>query len=191
MSTEILYTPTAPPQDARYLPRYLNDELYRVSEALRLIAARVVTAVPWKAVMAYIQGVNPGTVNPTYTNSYNVASIVRTGVGLYRVTLQFPVVQGITVLPLVYPLYTLQVAPANYPLDTKLFLMQFIPVDANLGIFDVQIIAATEGANGKITLVNYDLKTGDALWLQAYFNLGGGASEIVLYANLASAVEGL
>jgi len=189
MASEIIYSPISPPQDARDVPRYLNDELYRIQTAITLLNTRVITAVPWKGVMAYIVGVSPGTGNPTYSNSYNVASVVRTAIGKYRVTLQFPAVQSVLVLPLIYPVYTLQVDPANYPLDTKLFLMQFIPVDSALGIFDVQVLAGTEGANGKLTLVAYDLKTGDALWLQGFFNLGSGAQDIV-YSNLGSAVTG-
>jgi len=188
--TELLYTPVAPPQDARDVPRYLNDELYRIQTAITLLNSRVVTAVPWKGFMVYIVGVSPGTGNPTYSNSYNVASVVRTAIGKYRVTLQFPAVQSVLVLPLVYPVYTLQVDPANFPLDTKLFLMQFIPVDSNLGIFDVQVLAGTEGANGKLTLVDYDLKTGDTLWLQGFFNLGGGAQDIV-FVNLGAATGAL
>ena len=188
-SSALQYVPTSPPQDPRDVPRYLDDELNRVALAINELNTRVITAVPWKGLMAYIVGVSPGTGNPTYSNSYNVASVVRTAIGKYRVTLQFPAVQSVLVLPLIYPVYTLQVDPANYPLDTKLFLMQFIPVDSALGIFDVQVLAGTEGANGKLTLVAYDLKTGDGLWLQGFFNLGGGAQDIV-YSNLGSAVTG-
>ena len=188
-SSALQYVPTSPPQDPRDVPRYLDDELNRVALAINELNTRVITAVPWKGVMAELRGVNPGTVNPTLADTYNVVSAVRTGIGKYRITLQYPTVQNVQVLPLIYPVYTLQVDPVNYPTDTKLFLMQFIPVDSNLGIFDVQVLAGTEGANGKLTLVAYDLKTGDALWLQGYFNLGSAAQDIV-YSNLSSAVTG-
>jgi len=184
VSTEILYSPLSPPQDSRYITRYLSDELDRVSSALSLLNTRVVTGVPWKAVAFYISGTNPvATANPLASNAYNLLSMTKVPAttGLYEGTLLIPTVGGIQVLGRTYPF--VEIVVAVHPADTDVFFYNLIVVNAATGVFRLQIYGGNVPTSGKLTLIPYNLLPADRVAFMAVMNVGGEITGVSLPAN--------
>jgi len=184
VSTEILYTPLSPPQDQRYITRYLSDELDRVANAFSLLNTRVVTGLPWKAFTFYISGVNPpATANPLASNSYNILSLTKVAAttGLYEGTLLIPTVGGIQILTHTYPFVEISV-PVR-PVDTEVFFYALTVVNAATGVFRLQIFGGNVPASGKLTLVPYNLLPADRVSIMALMNVGGEITGVSLPAN--------
>jgi hypothetical protein len=184
VSTEILYNPLSPPQDQRYITRYLSDELDRISSAFNLLNTRLVTGVPWKAFSFYINGVNPpATANPLVSNSYNILSVTKVPAtsGLYEATLLIPTVGGIQVLGRTYPF--VEIIVAVKPVDTEVFFYSLISVNPATGVSRLQIYGGSVPASGKLTLVPYNLLPADRVAIMAVMNVGGEITGVSLPAN--------
>jgi len=162
------------------VPRYLDDELNRVALAINQINSRVLNAVPWKGYMVMAAG--QATTSLTLTNNYNIASLVYIGqtaeAVTYRATLQFPSVQGVTVLDKVFPGITLAIKPSNFPVDTNVFFTRYDPFDIPGGRFDIYVSGGYVPASGKLTLVAYELNTGDVMYVQGLFSIETDASVV-------------
>jgi hypothetical protein len=108
---------------------------------------------------------------------------VRQSVGVYRFTLQFPTVQTIQVIDKCFPSLYAQILVANQPADTEVFFVKMAIVNAATGVFDISLFGGNVPASGKLTLIPYDLKNGDKLYVSGDFSIETDASVVAF--NLA------
>ena len=162
------------------MPRYLDDELNRVALAINQLNSRVLNAIPWKGYM--VKAAGQATTALTLTNTYNIASLLYTGQTAeavqYRGTLQYASIQGVTVLDKVYPSIVPVISPTNLPADTNVFFTRYDPFDIPGGRFDIWLSGGQVPASGKLTLVAYELNTGDVMYVQGLFNIETDASVV-------------
>jgi len=181
VSSELLYSPLTPPQDTRYVTRYLIDELTRVSTAFTLLNTRIVTGVPWKSFAFYISGGTPAaTANPAVSNNYNIASVTKvpSTTGNYEGTLLIPTVGGIEILSRVYPFVEITV-PVKPP-DTEVFFYALQVVNSATGVFRLFIYGGQVPASGKLTLIPYNIQPADRVVIMALMNLGTEITDVGL-----------
>lgn len=176
MSTEVFYQPEAPPQDGRELGRYLNDELTRIGSTFELVNTWLTQAVPWKGALAHVVG-GSSPVIYAVDPIFNLTAFARTAAGLYDCQLTLPVINGVTVLNAWFPVVTLNIRAANYPVNTKVFIAVPQVVNAAAGTFTVRLYGLQETA-GVIALVPYDLAQTDDLWLQVTFGFANDVRAI-------------
>ena len=181
--SSILYRPVSPPQDTRDVPRYLDDELNRIANSLEQINTRINNALPWKGYFARITG---GGTSITFVADqlYNCGQPVRQSVGVYRFTLAYPVVQGIQVLSVSFPATYSVIVFTPHPADTDVWFTTFTVVNAATGVFDVSLFGGQVPISGKLTLVAYDLRLNDLLYVSGTFSLDTKA-DLVAYNLLA------
>lgn len=175
---ETLYVPNAPPQDPEAVPRYLDDELNRISQAVQLLNSRLVNAVPWKVFYATLTGITSTTY--ATTELYNTTAPTRTGVGVYRFTLLYPTFQGIQVAGRSYATVTAEVTPGNKPDPDSVFYLDIVLINPTTGVFDVVLREGHNTAGTKYVLVPYDLKLGDILQVSGNMNLGSDPTPAAL-----------
>jgi hypothetical protein len=182
VSTEILYVPVSPPQDTAYVGRYLDDELNRISTSLQQLYGYVRNALPWKGVYALVTGGTTAT-NFVTTLTYNTAAPTRTGVGVYRFTLTYPVIKGVQVIDRCFPRLFVEVVPP-YPADTVTFFINLVVVNAATGVFDVSVFGGHLPASGKLELIPYDVRVGDKLYVSGDFSLDADVQSVAFNLNV-------
>jgi len=149
-------------QGAEYDAANIEQEFWRISAALDELRGVVVNALPWKGIYVEADGVT-GT-DPIVGGSYNLDTLTRTGVGLYRVQLRVATIAGISVADNIYPNIHIEIDPPNQPADTELFLGEIQARNEVAGWFDIQIWGAEVPPSGKLTLVAYDLQGNDRMF---------------------------
>jgi len=129
----------------------------------------MISSMVWKGVVVEFQGdVGP---DPILDKLFNVSSADRIGVGLYHIILQFAQINGVNVATNVHPTYTPEILAANQPTDTEVFFVEISEVDELAGEFHLQLYGGEVPANGKLTLIPYDLQVGDRLFFFGLLSL--------------------
>ena len=128
---------------------------------------RIFTRVPIKGVMLKITG--NGALDPTIQNSYNISSVVRVGVGVYRCTLTQSTFYGYSVLDNGAFSTGFSIVPS---VTTDSFSVNVTTVSA--GVYDINVFAVTQGAGNKLALIAYDFLGTDSIDATFLLNYGDG-----------------
>lgn len=141
--------------------------LGKLKSAISALRDDVVQNFPLKGAMVRIVGNGVG--NPTISNTYNIASVVRTGVGVYRGTMTQGSFYGVDLLTNgVFTSGFTIVASAN----TDNFLVNFTTVSP--GIFDCKVYEISQGAGIRLTITPYDILATDTISCALLLNVNRG-----------------
>jgi hypothetical protein len=121
--------------------------------------------MPFKAVMLRFEG--NGASDPTIEVQYNVTSLVRTGIGAYRITITKPTFLGVSVSNFTVSSITHSVAPS---VNSDFFTSEAISVSST--IFDVQVSEVSQGAGNRLDILPYDIIAGDRVHVMLLMSLG-------------------
>lgn len=124
------------------------------------------TFSPIKAMTALIKG--GGASNPTLTDSYNITSITRTGIGVYQITLTQPTIYGTNIDTFSLPFVHWIIAPAA----TAQYHVELVNTSPNT--YNLNVYSVTVGVSPALTRTAYDLQLTDTVDCMLLLNLGGG-----------------
>ena len=141
--------------------------LGKVKSLVSKLRRDVINNVPIKGVMGRIEG--NGLSDPTIITSYNLASVVRTGVGVYRATLQQDTMYGIDLLDT--GVYAESHSITSDP-NTDLHIVRLVPVSSTE--VDIEVYAVEQGLGIRIDITPYDFDVGDSISVGLYINAGNG-----------------
>ena len=109
-----------------------------------------------------------GAVSPIVGNSYNVGSVVRTGVGVYTVTPTQATFFGVNVIEKSFPTISYAISPSA---ETALFIVGIV---GSGGDALITVKAAVQGAGNQIDVLPYDLVAGDFISATLLLTVGTG-----------------
>lgn len=161
------YTPDrAMPETVEDLRYWLQTELDRLSGMFSEISENyssrleVLTYLPTKGLMVQLEGQD--TSDPLVRDdAYNVLSVVRQDVGLYRITPIQITVRGQSLAGNSYP--SLVLGNTTTPETTS------VEYSEGIGYFDVQILEIYK-AGSVVDVRPYDLQSGEYLWVSIDLN---------------------
>lgn len=128
---------------------------------------RIINMVPIKGLMLSIIGA--GTSAPAIQTSYNVASVTRTGVGVYSVTYQATTFFGTNIATDIIVTSGHVIAPSAGS--------EFFVVSVTKGVgqtFDITVEEVVVGGGNKLEVQPYDLLATDSVDVSGLINAGHG-----------------
>ncbi len=165
-----------PEQGFEFKPDRLDREFEAIRTEIELIRSVMVSAMPWKGVVVEFNGVTGS--DPILDKTYNVAEATRIGVGQYHIILERAQINGVNVADNIHPTYTPEILIANQPADTEIFFVEIAEVDEVAGEFHLHLFGAEVPSNNKLTLIPYDLQTGDRLFFFGLLSLADNVVEL-------------
>lgn len=139
--------------------------LGKLKSIINKLRNEVIQFLPLKGLMIRVEGNGLG--NPIIQLEYNVSSVARTGVGVYRLTISQETFYGIPVIPNSVATLTYDIAP-NVNTDAYYVALNVISTT----VIDVQVFEAAQGAGNKIQYNPYDILAGDTISGSLLFNSG-------------------
>ena len=121
--------------------------------------------MPFKAAMLRFEG--NGASDPTIEVQYNITSLVRTGTGVYRITITRPTFLGVSVSNFTVASITHSIAPS---VNSDFFTSEAITVSST--IFDVQVSEVSQGTGNRLDILPYDIVAGDRVHIMLLMSLG-------------------
>jgi hypothetical protein len=112
-----------------------------------------------------------GASDPTLANTYNAASVIRQGVGVYRVQVKQITFYGVNILDRGTP--ALSYIITGDP-TTDLHSITFQPGSGAANEFDIEVLAIEQGTGNRLDIVPYDLIAGDFVYFSLEVNAGDG-----------------
>ena len=106
---------------------------------------------------------------PTIDSQYNVTSVTRFGIGVYRVTLQQSTMYGTEIYPNGVVTISHNIAPIA---ATDYFTVSSVYISPT--IFEIKSYEVRQGASPALSLVAYDLTPSDTVDLSILLNYGDG-----------------
>ena len=127
----------------------------------------VIEFSPLKGFLLSIEG--NGANDPIIITGYNISTVVRTGVGVYRITVSQATMFGqpIGVNSAIINSHTIQPS-----IVSEAHFVTLVSVSA--GVFDIEATEMTVGAGSKLEIAPYDIVSGDGIAIVAFLNLGFG-----------------
>ena len=122
----------------------------------------------FKGLLLSISG-NIATSDPVVNVEYNIASVVRTGIGVYRITAKQDTIFGLLVgaNSIVTISHTIQPSAASEAHFVRLVKVSSIT-------FDIEVTEMTVGAGNKLEVNPYDIIAGDGVDTAFLLHLGLG-----------------
>jgi len=144
---------------------YLNmgrnvDLLAKELDALRNI-------FPGKGFTVTLDGNN--SLDPIISNTYNLATVVRTSVGVYRITIAQSTFNGVLIGGIGTIVTSSDISPS---LQSDLQIVEVTQIDASN--FDVKVQEIIQGAGSSLDALPYDIKPGDRVSVALLLNQGDG-----------------
>jgi len=122
--------------------------------------------IPIKGAMLKIGG-NGIAANPSIIVSYNVASVARTGVGVYRITLNQSTVLGASILSNGVSSIDFIIAPT---ITSELFSAELVNISAL--VFDLITKEGVVAGGNKLEFNPYDIIPGDTVSIMSLISFG-------------------
>ena len=141
--------------------------LGKIKAMLSTLRSDIRNNIPIKGLMLSVEG--NGGANPSIITSYNVLSIIRTGVGVYNVTPIQDTYFGISIANNSVITSGFSIAPS---ITSELFNVDITPGAGNT--FDVNVFELTVGLGSKLEVSPYDILPGDILGFNLLINAGFG-----------------
>lgn len=140
----------------------------KLKSMISKLRGEVLSFVPVKAMMLKFEG--NGASNPTIDTQYNVASVTRSGVGVYAGTLTQGTFFGEDIFAESIFTSSFVIAPS---LTSDMFIVSFVATGALT--FDVSVLEVVQGAGNRLDFNPYDILAGDFISASLYLNLGDGS----------------
>jgi hypothetical protein len=112
-----------------------------------------------------------GASDPILANTYNIASVIRQGVGVYRVQVKQVTFYGVNILDRGTP--ALSYIITGDP-TTDLHSITFQPGSGAANEFDIEVLAVEQGPGNQLSVTPYDLLAGDFVYFSLEVNAGDG-----------------
>lgn len=130
--------------------------LGKLKSIVNKLRNEILQFLPFKALMIRVEGA--GASDPTIQLEYNVGSVVRTGAGVYRLTLKQATFYGI-------PLLDNSVSTLNYSIapnvNTDAYYVSLSPISSTEA--DIEVFEIAQGAGNKLQYIPYDIIAGDTV----------------------------
>lgn len=140
--------------------------LGKVLASIADLSRRMRATTPALGMLLRITG--NGAANPTVVSSYNVASAVRTGVGVYRITLSQSAISGKSITGLGAIALTWSIAP------TATAAFSVVPTVISATVIDLEVYSlGVSGAN--ITRTAYDIIASSTIHATVPVSAGDGS----------------
>jgi hypothetical protein len=141
--------------------------LGKLRSMINLVRLDVTNFTPLKGMLLAITGA--GASNPTIDTKYNVTTVVRTGVGVYRVTAIQGTVFGESLTGNSIILVSHSIQPSAV---SEAHFAQLVAVSNTE--FDIEVTEMTVGGGNKLEVNPYDIIAGDGVDVSVLINLGIG-----------------
>lgn len=139
----------------------------QLDKLARDVEQALINYVPIKGLMLQMKGT--GAADPNIVNSYNVASLTRTGTGTYQITVTQNTFYGLDMFNFFVPVFSWVIAPsatsALYSVDVQ---------NTGAFTFNISVYAITQGAGTTLARTLYDLQTTDNVAISFVLNTGDG-----------------
>jgi len=140
-------------------------KLHSMLENLR---RKVIGTTMIKGAMLRLEG--NGLSDPTIITAYNIESLGRTSVGVYRGVIQQSTFQGVELISTGIPTLLEVIAPS---INTDAFYVRLAPVTGT--DFDIEVFEVAQGLGNKIQYTPYDIIAGDIIVASLQLNGGDGS----------------
>lgn len=136
------------------------------AELLRFIDGAI-SFFPAKGVVVTFEG--QGLSDPLISNLYNVDTVTRIGIGLYRVKVLQTTFWGQNIFERATPKLE-SIIPSNP--DSDLHDLEFLDAGAGDDEFDIQVKEVVQGAGNQLDVNPYDIEAGDFVFVGLDINIG-------------------
>jgi len=141
----------------------------KLKSMINRLSGRVINNVLLKGVTIILEG--DGANDPILTNDYNVVSVIRQGIGIYRVQVKQITFHGVNIFLRGIPnLESVITSNAN----TDLHEVGFQLSGGGSNEFDIQVFAIEQGTGNRLDIVPFDIEAGDFVYMSLEVNAGDG-----------------
>lgn len=141
--------------------------LGKIKSMVTALRAEIIQFLPLKGMAIRVTGND--TSNPSIISSYNVDSVTRTGVGVYRLVLTQETFFGIGILANAVSTINYSIEPS---LNSDLFSVQIDVV--SLTEFDIKVYEVAQGTGNRLDISPYDIQVTDTISGSFLLNINDG-----------------
>lgn len=144
----------------------LTRGISRVESKVNNVTSQVLNYTSQKGLMLVATGID--LANPVVLDSYNVDSVLRNDLGVYRVTMKQDHMfnKNVFVASVHNVTYNIQQNATTDVFSVKLTYVTD-------GVFDIEVFEVTQGVGSGLTLTSYDLKNTDRISISLELTVGG------------------